>query len=293
MKPAEIRAMDDAKLAEQLTDLQGEWRTLRFQQAVGQLTNTARIGQIRKDIARIKTVQTEREIEAELASLAGAGVSITQLPAEQLSPLAQSEFRKQALDEQPPNPATAKAIANPTRIPSFSSEPKAHPHGQETPQNRRVAGQIATKRHCREGRLQEQPDAIPERDDEMSAKRAAHQRLRSQRANYARIHAHLGRHPAHVARLATHAAALLELGEGAKGRAVALVLVVPELDASGQTQPRPLPADAAVAGVSTFESASDARFTVDEPAFGVGRKRQQHGANECRQSDATTDCRGA
>ena len=73
MKPAEIRAMDDAKLVEQLEDLQGEWRTLRFQQAVGQLTNTARIGQIRKDIARIKTVQTEREMEAELASLVGAG----------------------------------------------------------------------------------------------------------------------------------------------------------------------------------------------------------------------------
>ncbi len=73
MKPAEIRALDNTKLAEQLTDLESEWRTLRFQQAVGQLTNTARIGQIRKDIARIKTVQTEREIEAELASLAGAG----------------------------------------------------------------------------------------------------------------------------------------------------------------------------------------------------------------------------
>jgi large subunit ribosomal protein L29 len=73
MKPAEIRAMDDAKLAQELTDLEGEWRTLRFQQAVGQLTNTSRIGQIRKDIARIKTVQTEREIEAELASLVGAG----------------------------------------------------------------------------------------------------------------------------------------------------------------------------------------------------------------------------
>jgi large subunit ribosomal protein L29 len=73
MKPAEIRAMDDAKLVEQMTDLEGEWRTLRFQQAVGQLTNTSRIGQIRKDIARIKTVQTEREIEAELASLVGAG----------------------------------------------------------------------------------------------------------------------------------------------------------------------------------------------------------------------------
>jgi large subunit ribosomal protein L29 len=73
MKPAEIRAMDDAKLVQEVTDLEGEWRTLRFQQAVGQLTNTSRIGQIRKDIARIKTVQTEREIEAELASLVGAG----------------------------------------------------------------------------------------------------------------------------------------------------------------------------------------------------------------------------
>jgi large subunit ribosomal protein L29 len=73
MKPAEVRALDNTKLAETLTDLESEWRTLRFQQAVGQLTNTARIGQIRKDIARIKTVQTEREIEAELATLAGAG----------------------------------------------------------------------------------------------------------------------------------------------------------------------------------------------------------------------------
>ncbi len=73
MKPAEIRAMDDARLVQEIADLQSEWRTLRFQQAVGQLTNTSRIGQIRKDIARIKTVQTDREIEAELASLVGAG----------------------------------------------------------------------------------------------------------------------------------------------------------------------------------------------------------------------------
>lgn len=67
MKPADIRAMNDEGLRRQLVDLQGEWRTLRFQQAVGQLTATARIRQIRKDIARIKTIQTEREIEAELA----------------------------------------------------------------------------------------------------------------------------------------------------------------------------------------------------------------------------------
>ena len=67
MKPAEIRAMDDDRLNRELEDLLSEWRTLRFQEAVGQLTATARIRQIRKDIARIKTIQTEREIEAELA----------------------------------------------------------------------------------------------------------------------------------------------------------------------------------------------------------------------------------
>ena len=71
MKPAEIRAMDDRALDRQLTDLLSEWRTLRFQEAVGQLTATARIGQIRKDIARIRTIKTEREIELERAPVAG------------------------------------------------------------------------------------------------------------------------------------------------------------------------------------------------------------------------------
>jgi large subunit ribosomal protein L29 len=74
MKPAEIRAMNDEKLEQQIADLQSEWRVLRFQEAVGKLTATARIKQIRKDIARIKTIQTEREIEASLASFAGAAV---------------------------------------------------------------------------------------------------------------------------------------------------------------------------------------------------------------------------
>ena len=74
MKPTEIRAMDDEKLHQQVADLLAEWRSLRFQEAVGQLTATARTRQIRKDIARIKTIQTEREIEAELATLAGGRV---------------------------------------------------------------------------------------------------------------------------------------------------------------------------------------------------------------------------
>jgi large subunit ribosomal protein L29 len=73
MTPAEIRAMDNAKLNQRVADLLAEWRSLRFQEAVGQLTATARTRQIRKDIARIKTIQTEREIEAELATLPSGG----------------------------------------------------------------------------------------------------------------------------------------------------------------------------------------------------------------------------
>jgi large subunit ribosomal protein L29 len=74
VKPAEIRAMDDEKLNQQVANLLAEWRSLRFQQAVGQLTATARTRQIRKDIARIKTIQTEREIEVELATFASGRV---------------------------------------------------------------------------------------------------------------------------------------------------------------------------------------------------------------------------
>jgi large subunit ribosomal protein L29 len=68
MKPAEIRVMSDEQLLERLDELREEWRQLRFDQAVGRLQNTSRIGQIRRDIARIKTIQTEREIEQEIAA---------------------------------------------------------------------------------------------------------------------------------------------------------------------------------------------------------------------------------
>jgi large subunit ribosomal protein L29 len=59
MKPADIRAMNAEARENALRDLYGEWRDLRFQEAVGQLTATSRIGQIRRDIARIKTIQGE------------------------------------------------------------------------------------------------------------------------------------------------------------------------------------------------------------------------------------------
>jgi large subunit ribosomal protein L29 len=72
VKPAQIRALSEAQLDEQLTDLHSEWRELRFQEAIGKLTATARIRQIRRDIARIHTIRTERRMEAEHRARASA-----------------------------------------------------------------------------------------------------------------------------------------------------------------------------------------------------------------------------
>lgn len=66
MKSAEIRAMSDAELVQKLDELRSEWRDLRFDEAVGKLTNPMRIRQIKRDIARIKTIQTERQIAAQI-----------------------------------------------------------------------------------------------------------------------------------------------------------------------------------------------------------------------------------
>ena len=74
MKAADIRGMNEMQVEKQLTDLLTEWRNLRFQEAVGQLTHTARIRQIRKDIARIHTVRTEQEIDAALSAVINADV---------------------------------------------------------------------------------------------------------------------------------------------------------------------------------------------------------------------------
>ncbi|MBQ6654776.1 MAG: 50S ribosomal protein L29 [Erysipelotrichaceae bacterium] len=56
----EIRDLSDAELVKQIDSLKEELFDLRFKQATGVLENPARIREIRKTIARIKTVQTER-----------------------------------------------------------------------------------------------------------------------------------------------------------------------------------------------------------------------------------------
>jgi len=64
MKATDVRARTDDELAEQLDTLGRESFNLRFQRANGQLENTSRARQVRRDIARIKTVMGERHRRA-------------------------------------------------------------------------------------------------------------------------------------------------------------------------------------------------------------------------------------
>jgi len=63
VKADELRQMDAAKLREQLDDYYQELFNLRFQKVMGKLTNTARPGIVRREVARIKTILRERELE--------------------------------------------------------------------------------------------------------------------------------------------------------------------------------------------------------------------------------------
>ncbi|HZT67255.1 MAG TPA: 50S ribosomal protein L29 [Acidimicrobiales bacterium] len=79
MKTEELRQMDEDELEIKLVEARHELFNLRFQVVTGQLDNTARIPQVRREVARIMTVQREREIaaaealEAEAEAAARAG----------------------------------------------------------------------------------------------------------------------------------------------------------------------------------------------------------------------------
>ncbi len=68
MKAEELRGKTPDQLNEQLLDLKKEQFNLRFQQASGQLENTARVREVRRDIARIKTVLTASKTSQAAAS---------------------------------------------------------------------------------------------------------------------------------------------------------------------------------------------------------------------------------
>lgn len=62
MRGEELRQYAEKELQQRLADLKGELFNLRFQSATGQLDNNMRICQVRRDIARVKTVMREKEL---------------------------------------------------------------------------------------------------------------------------------------------------------------------------------------------------------------------------------------
>jgi large subunit ribosomal protein L29 len=64
MKAADLRDLSYDQLAEKLAEAKEELFNLRFQMATNQLDNSARLGQVRREIARVATVMREQEIEA-------------------------------------------------------------------------------------------------------------------------------------------------------------------------------------------------------------------------------------
>ena len=64
MKPTDIRAMSDDEMKDKLVELKKEQFNLRFQRATGQMENTARMRQIRRDIARIHTLARDKQAKA-------------------------------------------------------------------------------------------------------------------------------------------------------------------------------------------------------------------------------------
>ena len=67
MKASEVRDMTLDQLSDELIKLKKEQFNLRFQRASGQLENTAQVRRIRHDIARIQTIQGEKQLAAKNA----------------------------------------------------------------------------------------------------------------------------------------------------------------------------------------------------------------------------------
>ncbi|KRK64202.1 MULTISPECIES: 50S ribosomal protein L29 [Companilactobacillus] len=60
MKASEIKELTAAQLQDKVKEYKEELFNLRFQQATGQLENTARLNAVRKNIARLRTVQNQK-----------------------------------------------------------------------------------------------------------------------------------------------------------------------------------------------------------------------------------------
>jgi large subunit ribosomal protein L29 len=69
MKVTQLRTLDDAALQKQLDDLYQELFNLRFQRAAKQLSNLNRLTEVKRDIARVKTILRERQIARERSAV--------------------------------------------------------------------------------------------------------------------------------------------------------------------------------------------------------------------------------
>ncbi len=73
MKAREIKEMSEAELRQKEKEVTEEYFNLKFQHATGQLENTERLPQVRKDLARVKTLLRQKMRSTELPPKAGPG----------------------------------------------------------------------------------------------------------------------------------------------------------------------------------------------------------------------------
>jgi len=64
MRATDIRNLNEAEVARKLDEVHQELFNLRFQYSTGQLKNTARLSQVKREIARLRTILRERELAA-------------------------------------------------------------------------------------------------------------------------------------------------------------------------------------------------------------------------------------
>ncbi|HEX5503385.1 MAG TPA: 50S ribosomal protein L29 [Thermomicrobiales bacterium] len=72
MNIEEVRALSDEEIGAEIDKQHEAWRNLRFQDALGRLTAFHQFGEVRRSIARLKTVQKEREIARDPVAYYGA-----------------------------------------------------------------------------------------------------------------------------------------------------------------------------------------------------------------------------
>jgi len=80
MKSADLRAMSPDQLDDEFLKLKKERFNLRFQRATGQLENTSRVRQVRRDIARIKTIAGQKRAGQSPASASASAATATKTP---------------------------------------------------------------------------------------------------------------------------------------------------------------------------------------------------------------------